>query len=300
MTWLLFALLSPLCWATCNVIDTVLRRRFIRDDYALMFGYAVFHLPLAIIMFALFGFEFPSYAVFLMMLVSGSLWTISFIPYLRAIQIEEPSRVILFLQLLSILTLIFGYFILGEGLDLKQTFAFIVLLSGGFLAGIKHFEGKWRFSGRAFLLMLIASIMWALSDVLFKKLSVDFLKFMPSFTVFLLGSFVPGPLMLVAPAMRLKVRKFWRKLPGRAWLLVCLTIIIGTFGSLFFAYALILGKVALTSVLTDIQPLFVFLLTLSLAHRFKSVDPEDTSRFALLFKGFSFAVILAGLWILYS
>lgn len=299
MTWLLLALLAPLCWALANVIDTVMRRRFVCDDHALMWGYATFRLPLVLLLIALFGFEFPANGVGWMMLGVGMLWTLAFIPYFRAIEVEEPSRVILFLQLLSVFTLVFGFLILGEKLEGRQAAAFVILLTGGVLAGIKQTKGVWRFSGKAFVLMLVASFFWSISDVVFKLLSSDFNRFIPSFTLFFLGSFVPGPLMLLVPGMRRKAWRWWRKLPAQAWGLTALTLVMGNIGAISFAYALVLGKVALTSVLTDVQPLFVFLLTVGLARFFKSIDPEDVSRSALIFKGLSFAVILAGLWVLY-
>lgn len=302
MTWLLLALLAPLCWALANVIDTIMRRRFVQDDYAIMWGYAMFRLPLVLLLIALFGFEFPSNGVGWMMLGVGMLWTLAFIPYFRALEVEEPSRVILFLQLLSVFTLVFGFLILEEKLEGRQAVAFMILLAGGILAGIKHAKGVWRFSGYAFLLMLIASFFWAIADVVFKLLSADFDRFIPSFTLFFLGSFLPGPIMLLVPGMRRKVGQWWdwRKLPAQAWGLTLMTLVMGAGGAFSFAYALVLGKVALTSVLTDVQPLFVFLLTVGLARFFKSIDPEDVSRSALFVKGLSFAVILVGLWVLYN
>lgn len=300
MTWLLLAIAAPLCWSVSNVIDTVMRRRFIQDDAALMWTYATFRLPLVLLLFAWFGFEFPDQGVGWMMMAVGSLWTLAFIPYFRALQIEETSRVILFLQFLSVFSFGFAYFILGEALTAQQGVAFIVLLGGGVLAGVKKWKGIWRFSRAAFGLMMGASFLWAFADVMFKQLSFSFEEFVPAFTLFFLGSFVPGPLLLLVPTMRRKVRKiFDGELPMRAWGLIALTLVIGNIGSIVFAYALILGKVSLTAVLSDLQPLFVFFLVLGISPFFKTVDPEDISRHALVFKGLSILMITAGIILLY-
>ncbi len=306
MTWLLLAIAAPLFWAVSNVIDTVMRRRFVHDDATLMWVYATFRLPLVLILFALLfwgffeGFEFPGHGVGWAMLAVGSLWTLAFIPYFRALRIEEPSRVILFLQFLSIFSFVWGYFILGETLALQQAMAFLVLLGGGVLAGIKKWEGVWSFSREAFFLMMGASFFWALADVLFKRLSFSFEEFIPAFTLFFMGSFLPGPVLLLVPTMRRKVRIFFRgKLPLQAWGLIIMTLITGSLGSIAFAYALILGKVSLTSVLSDLQPLFVFSFTLLLAPFFKAIDSEDVSKQALLFKGLSILMITAGIVLLY-
>lgn len=300
MTWLLLSIVAPLCWSVSNVIDSVMRRRFVKDDATLMWTYATFRLPLVLILFAVFGFEFPPNGAGWAMLAVGSLWTLAFVPYFRALQVEETSRVILFLQFLSVFSFILGYFILGETLTPRQGFAFAVLLGGGVLAGIKKWKGVWHFSQVAFGLMMAASFFWAIADVLFKKLSFSFDEFIPAFTLFFLGSFLPGPALLLFRGMRRKVRILFKEtLPLQAWGLIALTLVMGNVGSIAFAYALVLGKVSLTAVLSDLQPLFVFFLTLGLAPLFKIIDSEDVSKGALAFKSLSILMITAGILLLY-
>lgn len=259
---------------------------------------SVLRLPIVLGFFTWFGFEWPGGSG-AGMLAIGFLWTIMFVPYLKALEFEEPSRVALFLSMLSIFMFVLGYLILGETLTSFQGMAFVLILAGGALAALKRLTDTWHFS-RAFWLIGFASLFWALSDVLFKKFATDFSGFMPAFSLFLLGSFLPA---LVLPLMRFvrhDVALFRAsKVCARAWVMQSSSMIISVLGSLVFSKALVLGKVALTSVLAEIQPLFVFALTLLLARFFHDISPEDVTREALFFKGASLAMIVGGLIILY-
>lgn len=297
--WLFFTLISPFLWAFTNILDSSIRRRFIKNDYFMMWTSAILRLPVFLFLILIFGFEFPGWWSGIGMLFAGVLWTAMFVPYLKALKFEEPSRVALFLQMISIFSLILAYFLLRESLTAQQLLAFILIFTGGVLAAIKYLENMWHFS-KAFWLILIASFFWSTADVLFKLFSYDFSSFMNAFTLFLFGSFLTGFVTLLIPNLRREIFSFKIvNIPIKGWLMQCTSILVGIIGSMTFAYALTLGKVALTSVLVQTQPFFVFFLTLILAHFFTDIDKEDVTLKALLFKGISFFVIMLGLVLLY-
>lgn len=297
--WIFFALISPFLWAFTNILDSSIRRRYIKNDYFMMWTSAVLRLPIVVFLFFIYGIEFPGWITAGGMLFAGILWTAMFVPYLKALEFEEPSRIALFLQMGSIFSLILAYFLLGEFLDIKQSFAFILIFAGGIFAGIKYFENIWHFS-KAFWLILFAAFFWAAADVLFKLFSFEFSSFISAFSWFLFGSFLTGFVVFFIPKVRKNILSFKiSSVPLRGWIMQCATVFIGITGSLTFAYALTLGKVALTSVLAQTQPLFVFILILFLSRVSTDVDKEDITLKALLFKFSSFAIITCGLILLY-
>ncbi len=297
--WIFFALISPFLWAFTNILDSSIRRRYIKNDYFMMWTSAILRLPIVIFLFLIYGVEFPGLITAFGMLFAGILWTSMFVPYLKALEFEEPSRVALFLQMGSIFSLILAYFLLGEFLDIKQSFAFILIFVGGIFAAIKYFENIWHFS-KAFWLILFASFFWSASDVLFKLFSFNFSSFISAFSWFILGSFLTGFIVFFIPKIRKNILSFKiSSIPLRGWIMQCVTVFIGIIGSLTFAYALTLGKVALTSVLVQTQPLFVLVFTLLLSRIFTDIDREDITLKALLFKFLSFVVITCGLVLLY-
>ncbi|MBU0457856.1 DMT family transporter [Patescibacteria group bacterium] len=296
--WFFFALISPFLWAFTNILDSSIRRRYIRNDYFMMWTSAILRLPIFLLLLLIYGFEFPGWGVGIGMILAGVLWTAMFVPYLRALEFEEPSRVALFLQMISIFSLILAFIILGESLTVKQSIAFSVIFVGGLLAAIKYLENVWHFS-RAFWLILIASLFWSVSDVLFKLFSYGFSSFINAFSWFLFGSISAGFFVLLVPNLRKNILTFKvNTVPIRGWTMQCISVLIGVIGSITFAYALTLGKVALTSVLVQTQPLFVLILTLILSRIFTDIDKEDISPTALLFKVLSFVIIMIGLILL--
>lgn len=297
--WLFLSIFAPACWGFTNVLDGALRRHFIQDDYALTFAYAFIRLPLVVGLWAVFGFEFPSMnGAGWGMVFAGMLWTIMFIPYLQALEREETTRVALFLQTLGLFTYLLAYVLLEETLDLHQNLAFILILGGGVLAALKKSKTRWQFSS-GFFLTLFACFFWGLSDVLFKAYELYFTEFWPAFSLFLFGSTLTSLPLLLKSSVRKTVKTLPSHMNRTGWLLMLLSVGISVIGSTSFAYALTLGKVALTSVFIQGQTLFVFLFTLILSRFFNWVDPEDLSLHSLLFKGLALLIIGIGLVLLY-
>jgi drug/metabolite transporter (DMT)-like permease len=292
--WLFFALLAPFLWGMANVIDGALRRHFVRSDMALTWMMAFLRLPFVIAFFLAFGIEIPSISVILFMFLAGILWTFPFIFYYKAIEAEDPSRIALLLQLTPLFTLLIAFFAIQETLTANQGIAFILLVIGGAVAATKRLKGAWRLS-KAFFLMVLATFLWASSDVLFKKFELSFSSFLTAFAIYFFGSFLVSAILMSYPHGRQKILKHFTKLPVRAWLMIVSTAVVGVGGSMTFAYALTLGKASLTSVIIGIQPLFVLGLGLLLAPFIREIRKEDLSKRALLLKGISFILILIGL-----
>ena len=296
-TWLFFALLAPLLWGLTNVMDGALRRHFVKNDIALTWMMAFLRLPFVIAFFLAFGIEIPSTSVILFMFLAGLLWTFPFIFYYKAIESEDPSRVALLMQLVPLFTLLIAFFTIHETLTANQGIAFIFLIIGGAIAATKRLKGAWHLS-KAFFLMVLATFLWANSDVLFKKFETDFSSFLTAFAIYFLGSFLVSVIMMSHPHGRKKILKHFAKLPVRAWLMIISAAVAGVGGSMTFAYALTLGKASLTSVIIGIQPLFVLGIGLLLAPFIREIRREDLSRKDLLLKSVSFFFILIGLILL--
>ncbi len=294
--WLLFSILAPLLWAVGNPIDGALRRNWIKDDMFMTGLFALTKLPVAIGFMVIFGQGIVLGWPFFWMFFAGIIWMLGFVFYYKAMQIEEVSRVVLFLQFQPIIIFIIGAMMLGETLSFSQFIAFLLIFSGSILAAIKKSESKWHFS-KAFLFIFVADIIWALADVMFKKFAVYFPNFWSAFAVDLFGSSILGLFLFFLPKYRIVFKNF--RLPIRGWSMLFISATVGTIGSLAFAYALILGKVALTSVIMGIQPFFAFIFALLLHFFFKEIPRESIAKANLLVKLFSFVLIVSGLVYLY-
>ncbi|PIZ73267.1 hypothetical protein COY07_02160 [Candidatus Peregrinibacteria bacterium CG_4_10_14_0_2_um_filter_43_11] len=296
-TWLFFALLSPFLWAVTNVLDGAIRHHFVQDDFALAWWIAVTRLPFIILLLVLGNFDFSfQLSDMLWMLFGGVFWVAPGILYFRSIHLEDPTRVALMFQIIPIFGLTLSYFILGETLTSVQAIAFVILMLGGILAALKRIDKKWHISS-AFFLMILATFLWSVSDVIFKKYEPAFANFYTAFAIYFTGSFFASFFFAHTPKkIRHLIQAF--HVPLRGWAFLVMTQLLGISGALTFAYALTLGKVSLTVVLIGTQPLFVFTFGLFLSRFLKEVKPEPMTKRILFFKGLSFALVMLGLWML--
>lgn len=293
-SWLIFALFAPVLWGFSNVLDAAIRRNFVKNDSAMTFFLALTRLPFIIVFFIITGFKIPPVQAVIFMLIGGVFWMLPFIFYYKALEFEEPSRVVLLMQTAPIFVLLISFFAINETLTAYQLLAFVLIIVGGVFAAIKKLKGIWRFS-KAFWLVIFATFLWAASDVIFKKFEPEFFTFLNGFAFYFLGSFLAAPLLLAVSPDRGKILKSFSGLPRRAWTLLITDQISGISGSLTFAYALTLGKASLTSALISIQPIVVILFSIILSRFIKEVILEDLSKTTLIFKGASLLFILAGL-----
>lgn len=296
--WFTLSLFVPIAWGFANVLDSASRRHFIKSDKALTWFLTITRLPAiaAIVLFA--GFRPAETPAMLWMLLAGILWMAPFILYYKAMEFEEPSIVILILQTMPVFIYFIAYALLGETLTSTQWIGFVVLLFGGFLAAIKRRTGIWHLS-KALWIMLVASILWAFSDVLFKKYAAAFPTFWDAFAVYLFGGVIAGIAMMACSRERAELGKHFSTLSGRGWIFIIVTQIIGLGGTIALAYAFILGKVSLTSVMSGIQPLVAFGVGIFLSRFLPEVKPENSDRTSLTLKTLAFILTLAGLALLY-
>lgn len=295
--WFILALAAPVLWAFNIAADSAIRNHFIKNDVTMTWFTAVLH-AVAVIPFFIFvdiGFESYFYAV--IMVVAGTLWTVPFLIYYRAMEFEESSRTAILLQMGPIWALVVAYIFLGEGLSGFQAIAFILLLIGGVLAALKKVEGVFHFS-KAFWLILLTTLIWSFSDVFFKMLEPKFNSFYSAFTFFFLGSAVPALVMLYSARLRKSIKKTFKNVSAKIWLFFIIGHIFDILGSFIFAYAIILGSVALTTVITGIEPLLVFVLTMLFRVFIKEIPKEDLSRSGAVVKVVSMILILGGLVLL--
>ncbi|KKU80570.1 MAG: Conserved hypothetical membrane protein, DUF6 family [Candidatus Peregrinibacteria bacterium GW2011_GWA2_47_7] len=296
--WLVFALLSPICWGFSNALDGAVRRHFVKNDYATTWFLGITRLPVLVVL-ALFlkDFHVPGAIEVMGMLAAGFLWIFPFILYYRSIEFEETSLVVILLQLLPIFSVLVAYTVLGETLTKLQLIAFMLLFIGGLCASVKSLQGRFHLS-KALPLMLIASLLWATSDVIYKKYAPAFGDFWNSFFWYLVGGFVFAACFILFQKGRRIVVENFSRLSRRGWIIFSIDQLIGITGSLFMAYALNFGKVSLTVVIMGIQPLVAFAATFLLRPIINEIPAEDVGTSSLVKKTVALVFILAGLLLL--
>ena len=129
-SWLLFALLTPVLWGFANVMDSAIRRNYVKNDFAMSWFLGITRIPFIIAFFAMDRFSLPSAPLAIGMLIAGVFWLAPFSFYYKALEFEETSRVVLLIQMIPVFVLLLGFFVIGERLTALQAAAFVFLLLG--------------------------------------------------------------------------------------------------------------------------------------------------------------------------
>src|SRR3990167_8512100 len=137
MNWVLLALLAPAIYAIVNFIDKHLVSNEIKDYKAMPIYTSFVALIAGTIFWFATGFPVLETKDAAIIMATGIITVWSLFLYFRALAEEETTTIIILFQTLPVLSLIFGYFILGEIISTRQLLGFILILSSAIGITIK-------------------------------------------------------------------------------------------------------------------------------------------------------------------
>ena len=177
MSWFLFALIGPFLYAICNYTDKVLLEKYFKEGGVgtlILFTSLLSALALPFLFWAdPTIFQMSIFAVAVLAVVS-ILNTLVLWFYFLAIKDDEASIVVVFYQLVPVLGLVLGYFILHETITQMQLFAMAIILLGTTIISFEvDEESHFRLRRKTIVYMLAASLCWALGSVTFKYVALE-------------------------------------------------------------------------------------------------------------------------------
>lgn len=263
-TWFFYAILGPLFWGIVNHADRYLLNRHYKGHGvgAVLIFSALFSVLLLFLI--LFGIKAPILEVGLndrfLLIIIGMIGAGAFALYLHALDIEETSIVVPFLQMAPVFGYFFGFIFLGEVLLTKEILASLLILIGvGMLSFEVDFENKINFKLKMIFLAVGASVLFALQDTLFKSVAVTDGFWTSAFWEYV-GLTIAGMIILITvPRYR---RQFFGIFKGKQYTLIGINFMSESLyltGNLAISFATLSAPVALVMVIGSYQPLFVLL-----------------------------------------
>ena len=226
----------------------------------------------------------------------GLLWA-----YLKAMESDEPTNVILFYQLVPVLGGIFGYFILGEILTLVQMAAMVIVIVGTSLVSFEMRDGGgFRIKKKTVGYMLIACTCWSLESTIFKKVALEENVWRSIFWEHLVLGLVGFGIFAFSPKYR---RGFLRQFKQNSATIVGINAISESLymvGSMAITFATLMAPIAFVLLINSYQPIFVFLIGIALAIFFPKIATEKVGRHHLVQKLVAIAITGVGTYILLS
>jgi drug/metabolite transporter (DMT)-like permease len=218
--------------------------------------------------------------------------------YYYALHKDEASYVVPFYQTIPIFAFILGYFILGETISLFQGLASVIIIVGALILSFDLGLEKIKFKKDVVLLMLGASLLYAVNGVVFKLVAVNE-GFWPSIFWGLTGKILLGFIFL---ALISKYRKQFLQMikdNKTAVLGLCsLSESLFIVGEAVMLYATLLAPVVLVLLVNSFQPFFVLIIGIALTLLFPAIGRESLTRKSLIQKIIGIGLIIAGTYFL--
>jgi uncharacterized membrane protein len=297
MPWIIFAIAAPALYGISNFFDKFLIEKKIKDPILLtIFGGVIISLA-GMIIFIVRGFVVLDLRPIFILLISGILAEIALVPYFKALSLEDASRISPLFQVIPVFVLILSYFLVGEVLAQKQLFGFFLILLGSFFISFEKRIGGILRVRKALRWVLLASILWAFSSVVFKFAIID-LNFWDALVYEFLGVAV-GCLILFLFYSRRFIAQF-KIMSAGAWAVLNINEVVYFLGRLCTFYAISLGPVSLVTVLNGFHPVFVLVFGFVLSVWFPHIVKEDIAKKTIVSKSVAMVLMILGLWFVSS
>ncbi len=304
--WVYIGLLAQFLWVAGNLFDKYLIETFFKSDDdedegtgTLVIFSSFFALLLSGGIWVLWSDRIElGGATALWGLAIGLLNAVWIIAYLYAIGRGELTRTVPVFQTIPIFGFIFGFLLLGETVTAAQLTAAAFLIIGSFV--LSYSFKNHRFDWVPLFLMLFASTVVALQEVIFKYVALD-TSFATSAFWQGIGLGLAGVLLYVCvPTYRKQFNFFLKTSNGKIWGVSAVNEVFDNGATLVFGYAMLLGPVVLVQAVNSYQPLTLLVVSYIIALFFGNYLREDTSHLSTIQKVAGIAIITIGSVWLYT
>jgi len=297
MDWIFFALTAPVIWAVINVIEKIFVNRYIKNPYVYT---AIISIILGIgglLIIPFNGLKMPSLFVFSLAIAGGLFYAYACIPYYKALEFEEVSRIVALWRFVPLFTLILAFIFLDERLNFYSYLSFFFLLTGGFLVSVRKIKHAFKLS-KAFWLMILSSLLFAMG-LLLTKYVVSIYPFWDTNVLLRVGNLIGGLTLLINK----KTRKEFTATVSSLNLKIK-SILVGNealnLAAIFASnYAIMIGSVSLVTALSSTQPLFVLIFAIIMSVYIPKLLKEELTKKVLLQKIIAILLMIAGVVFLY-
>lgn len=296
MIWMLFAIIATFFWAFANIVDKMLRTNYLKSSIALTASFGIFGIFFSTFSLLFIGIPYIPIANFLAAFAAGSLVPYLVIPYLRALSLEEASRVIPLWHLSSIFTLILAVIFLNEILTPSSYVAFAFILLGGMLISTRRVGNIFHISP-AVVLMLFSSFLVAVEEVLMKFALTDG-NFWETFLPFSFGISLNSLSLFIIPNARKQFSKTLALHKQKFLRILFFSVLMGFLGSVTYNSAIFMGPITLVSVFVSFQSLFVLVIATFLSAKFPLLLKEAIDMKTISLKLFAIVLMASGIFLL--
>lgn len=302
--WFLVSIIAPILWSINTHTDKyVLSKYFKGNGIGAVFLFSSLFSVLvsgAILIFtdaSVFAF-LPQDIVALLFV--GALSALGFFSYLQALNEEESSVVVPFLQLIPVFGYLLGYLVLGELVTIRQVFAGLLVIIGLVIVSFEFdFDNKITLRKKFLVPIALSAFFFALHDVLFKSVALHESFILSLFWQYAGLACIGLLIFFFVPEYR---RQFFLLFSSNNKTMLGINFaseLAYVLGNIANNFATLLAPIFLVLVVSSYQPLFVFIIGTFLTLFFPKIATERLSKRHMLQKTLSIVVVLIGSYLLY-
>ncbi len=297
MDWFVFALIAPIVFAGVDVIDKYILTNHVTNPFSYKLLSVLMDIPIPFLLLALtpVSFRFP-WSV--LSILGGFVFSVSSILYLKAMGVEEASRVIALFFVSPIFVLPLALMFLGETLGLSKYLGAVLLVLSAVLVSYRRTQSK-RSSmvSPALGFMLILALIGAGGDVLSKHI-LSFYDYWHFLFWSLIGGLLGGFLIFCLPTARQNFLGNLRTINKRVFFWMGISTFLGYIGLISYYVAVSLESISLVAAVPSIEPFFVLMLTVLLSSLTHGTVKEEVNKQAITLKISAFVLIIIGAWLI--
>jgi len=298
LDWVTSAVISAALLGMAHVVDSHLisKRMPSFKTYLLVVGIFIF---LVSITLAFFFPLPPNIGVWplSMAVLSGITRAASVIIMLYLMKKEEVSIVIPIANTYPIFVALIAIPTLNETLNSLQWVAIVIVVFGVLLTSVRlRKETQITWLGKPLILLLVSSILWAVSDIMTKYA----LEYISSWNMYWISHLIL-PLAFFSISFRPSVFREIMNYQKRnsSVIILALNETMAVTALILFYWSMQRGPVSLVAAIYSIRPLFVFLYAVIISRFSSFLLEEHTSRSTLLIRFIAISLIVGGVIIIY-
>ncbi|OGH89590.1 MAG: hypothetical protein A2537_02195 [Candidatus Magasanikbacteria bacterium RIFOXYD2_FULL_36_9] len=295
MFWIFLVLVAHFTWALENVYTKIVIGSKIKNPYIFLILITI----LSVLILPFIDYKYvilPADNTIWWLLLAGLFYNLAGFPYVKAMELEEVTRINILWNIIPIFSLILGWILIGDKISVIEFIAMIFLLTGAIIASLKKTNSTFKLS-RAFWLMLLASLFYALYAIVIRHLSSS-----TSFQTIFFWTVLFDAIIISTIFIFKSIRKdFVQTIQSNSivfFVLFFVVVIVSNIGTLLVQWSLTIKPAALVFSLEGFQSLFVFCLAIIAAKFSPKFIAESTSPKNLLVKFLAFLFVMVGVVLL--
>ncbi len=297
MSWFVYAIAAQLFYTISTFVDRFLIEKRVKDTLTLtiLSGSVSFVIGLGVL--AVRGFPFFPVSQIILIILGGAIIEFAFLPYYKAILIDDPSRVIPIYQTIPLFVLILSFIFIGETLTPLQIGGFSLILIGSFILAIKKLGlGIFRIR-KSFWFMIGSAFMIAIALVIFKFV-VDIQGFWDTLAYEFMGGGLGALMLFCLPGQRNRFSETLKGLTSGTMGIISSNESLWIAARLSSFFASSLAPVSLVAIMGGVQPFFILAGGVILSVWFPKILEEDLDRSVIGLKIVAIILVFFGVWLI--